>query len=399
MTRRRVLVVGGGYAGCLVAQRIARATRQRSDELGPVEVMLVNASPVFVERIRLHEVAAGGVASRRAIADLVGPDVRVTIARAVGIDASAERLAIDTDEGSSWLGFDVLVLATGSKLDRTIDGSEHALGVDSVGDAMAIGVAARASTHGVSVIGGGLTAIEIASELRERLGVPIQLVASGPLGGAGLSAASRAYIARWLATHGIEHLGRRVIACRADGLTLDDGSELAGLPVLASGMRAHALARESGLPVGAQGQLLVDPTLASRSHAWLFGAGDAMTVDEPVGAPLHMACKTAMATGYVVSDNVVRFLAGTPRRTLRFGDTGVCLSLGRRSGVIQLRDPDGTPTRAIRGRVGSWVKEAVCRETMRAFAQPWRQRALGYYEVRGAMVRESAARPWLTEGA
>lgn len=50
-TSVRVVVLGGGYAGTLAANRL----QARAD----VEVTLVNPRPQFVERIRLHQLVAG----------------------------------------------------------------------------------------------------------------------------------------------------------------------------------------------------------------------------------------------------------------------------------------------------------------------------------------------------
>ncbi len=47
----RVIVIGGGYAGVLAANRLQGTPG--------VAVTLVNPRPEFVERIRLHQLAAG----------------------------------------------------------------------------------------------------------------------------------------------------------------------------------------------------------------------------------------------------------------------------------------------------------------------------------------------------
>ena len=49
--RTHIVVIGGGYAGTLAANHL----RLRAD----VEITLVNPRPVFVERIRLHQLVAG----------------------------------------------------------------------------------------------------------------------------------------------------------------------------------------------------------------------------------------------------------------------------------------------------------------------------------------------------
>ena len=51
-----VVVIGGGYAGTTAANHL----RMRTD----VNITLVNPRPKFVERIRLHQHAAGDYATR-----------------------------------------------------------------------------------------------------------------------------------------------------------------------------------------------------------------------------------------------------------------------------------------------------------------------------------------------
>ena len=46
ITRTRVVVIGGGYAGTMAANRLVRPD---------INVTLVNPRPAFVERIRLHQ--------------------------------------------------------------------------------------------------------------------------------------------------------------------------------------------------------------------------------------------------------------------------------------------------------------------------------------------------------
>jgi len=49
----RIVVIGAGYAGLLATVRLAGKTRHNN-----VAITLVNASDVFVERLRLHQFAA-----------------------------------------------------------------------------------------------------------------------------------------------------------------------------------------------------------------------------------------------------------------------------------------------------------------------------------------------------
>jgi NADH:ubiquinone reductase (H+-translocating) len=67
-----VVVIGGGYAGVMAANRLT----QRDD----VTVTLINPRTSLVERLRLHQLAGG---SHDAVVDALGPDsVADVVARA-----------------------------------------------------------------------------------------------------------------------------------------------------------------------------------------------------------------------------------------------------------------------------------------------------------------------------
>lgn len=72
-----VVVIGGGYAGVLAANRLT----QRDD----TSVTLINARPHFVERIRLHQLIAGSHDTTPATAT-----VTVVGAGPTGIETAAE---------------------------------------------------------------------------------------------------------------------------------------------------------------------------------------------------------------------------------------------------------------------------------------------------------------------
>src|SRR5262249_47398219 len=86
--KQRVLVLGGGYAGTACAVRLARKSPE-------TEVVLVDARPYFVERVRLHEDTAGPTVRRRVpLQEHVGDRVSVITGFVEGIDLDARRVHV-----------------------------------------------------------------------------------------------------------------------------------------------------------------------------------------------------------------------------------------------------------------------------------------------------------------
>ena len=66
--RTHIAVIGGGYAGTLAANHL----RLRAD----VDITVVNPRPVFVERIRLHQMVAGSGTAAVDYGTLLGDGIR-----------------------------------------------------------------------------------------------------------------------------------------------------------------------------------------------------------------------------------------------------------------------------------------------------------------------------------
>src|SRR4051812_48593611 len=98
-----VVVIGGGYAGVMAANRLT----QRDD----VTVTLINARPDFVERIRLHQLAGG---THEAVSDyrkVLGERIRLVVDTVTRIDATGRRVELASGDTA---GYDYLIYAVGS---------------------------------------------------------------------------------------------------------------------------------------------------------------------------------------------------------------------------------------------------------------------------------------------
>ncbi|AOS62754.1 NAD(P)/FAD-dependent oxidoreductase [Actinoalloteichus hymeniacidonis] len=385
----RIVIIGAGYAGLTAAARVARQTRD-------VEVVLVNASPNFVERVRLHEVASGASVGEHPLAELLhGTGVELRIGWVTDIDPQRRELRIDDEV----LDYDTLVYALGSTAEHgtNVPGvAEHATSVAELEAARDVHerITQSAARRGrVTVVGGGLTGIEAATELAEsHPGLRVQLLV-GTVVGPALSARGRAHLGRVFDRMGIEvRAGARVAEVRESRLVLTDGQTVdTDLTVWATGFGVPDLATRAGLAVDAAGRLLVDDAMRSTSHPDVYGAGDAATVRFSDGQELRMSCATAKPVGQHAADSIVARLSGRVPRPFRFRYYLQCISLGRHDGLIQLVDArDNAKERILTGRAAARVKETVVRLALRTCYQTVPQ--LFRRETRGAERVDSVGR-------
>jgi NADH dehydrogenase len=350
----RIVILGGGYAGIECALRLARRAR------GQATLTLVSASPRFVERIRMHQQAAGQRLKTRELASLLaGTGVELKLGRVTGIEPRGEVL-VDGER----LAFDRLVVALGSQVDRdSVPGvREHASTLDAASSAeLATRLPALAERGGhLVVIGGGLTGIEGAGELAEAWpGLRVTLLSAGPLG-EGLSESGRAYLRAALERLGVTLAEGRVQRIGPGSIELEGRTLACDACLWAGGFVVPEVVRAAGLPVNARGQLLVDPYLRVVGHENIYAVGDAAALVEPPSS-MVMGCKTAMPMGAHVADSLSQLLRGEPEAPFDYLEPGICISLGRRDGLFQPVRRDGSRTRwVVTGRLGAWIKEGIC---------------------------------------
>lgn len=372
----RVLILGGGYAGLAAATRLHRLTRGM-----PVQLAVVDSSPHFTERIRLHQVASGQSLPVRNMSALLPEGVQFQQGRVVRLQTAphaegAGLVCLETPQGATALSYDTLVYALGSTTElSTVPGvREYA---HSVGDAPSAARLAHTllplTEKGGRVwgVGGGLTGIEAITELAERYPrLKVGLITEGPVD-AGLSEKGGAYLRAALRRLNVEVMeGQRVARVESNKLVLATGTQLpCDCCVWAGGFVAPSLALEAGLPIGTQRRVRVNDQLQVEGHPEIFAVGDGAEVRIDGGDPLLMACATALPMGMHAAAQISRRLRGEPLVPFRFGYFIACISLGRHDALVQRRAPEGAPLPQIwTGRLAVWIKENICRMTLAVLA-------------------------------
>ncbi|GGL06927.1 NAD(P)/FAD-dependent oxidoreductase [Nocardia jinanensis] len=354
--RAHVVVIGGGYAGTLAANRL----RRQPD----LEITLVNPRPEFVERIRLHQLVADTGTATVGYDSLLGDGTRLLVDTATRIDTGARTVHLASGAA---LPYDYLVYAVGSTaaVGSAVPGvAEFAYPLAELEEARRLheAIARSAADAPVTVVGAGLTGLETATELAER-GRTVRLICGGVLAPA-LSAPGRRSVATRLRRLGVEILRTAVVTeVRADAVVLDDGTVLpSAVTIWTVGFGVPDLARVSGLSTDALGRLHTDETLTSVDDDRVIAAGDAAA---PSGRPLRMSCQAAIPLGAQAADTVSSRLTGRTPAPIDQAFVGSCVSLGRGGAVVQLAHRDDTPVNAfLGGRIAAAVKETICNATL-----------------------------------
>ncbi|WP_197319833.1 NAD(P)/FAD-dependent oxidoreductase [Saccharomonospora sp. NB11] len=355
----RIVVIGAGYAGLLAALKL---TRRRD-----TDVVLLNDSDRFVERVRLHEHATGRPPRDLPLADLVaGTDLTLVTDTATAFDDTA----VHTASGDHH-HYDLLVLATGSTHDDAgvpgVRDHTHSVADSTSAHRLHQRLRALPDHATVTVVGGGLTGIETAAEIAETFPrLTVRLVTDDTLGPC-LSPRGRHHIRTTLTALGVDITEHHPVT-RVDehGLHLTDDTRLdSDVVVWATGFRAYPLAARSGLTVDHLDRVVVDPTLQSVSHPRVHAIGDAAALRTRDGLTLRMACATGLPSGAHLADVIGARLDGRPPRPLRFRYLNQCISLGRYDALVQFVHRDDTPTRAVlTGRLAALYKELIVRATV-----------------------------------
>ncbi|GAB2692777.1 NAD(P)/FAD-dependent oxidoreductase [Nocardia thraciensis] len=385
-----IVVLGGGYTGMLATVRLAHRTRREN-----VRITLVNPSDRFTERLRSHQIAAGQeLADHRIPKLLEGSGVEFRRAAATAIDPLAHRVTLD--DGTE-LNYDTLVYALGSGTDTTLvpGVADHAWTLNDPRRAHRFSrrLTELAATGGtVTVVGGGLTGIEAATEIAEsHPELTVTLVATTEPGSM-MGERARAYLNRALDRLGIvRKVGVQVTKVLPDAVELGTGESVpSNLTLWTAGVRVPRLAADAGIDTDAKGLVITDPTLRSVSHPDVYAVGDAAAVRMNWG-PIHGTCQSGMPTAAFVADAIARRLRGKTVKPFRFGYIHQPLSLGRKDAVIQFTNADDTPKRwYLKGRPAIFYKESVSSSPVPVFKASRKMNVTVTVSKRGYVTRQVA---------
>ncbi len=348
----RILVLGGGYSGLWAAANAQDVARECGSLLS---ITLVSKDGYLEHRPRLYEKNPDTL--RVGIGDLVEAlGIHLVIGIATSINTREKTVTVAGANGTEVIGYDRLVLATGSELRQLpIPGmAEFAWNIDTYKGAKAFddhlkaiaGAIAVPANNTFVIIGAGMTGIELAAEMRDRIeqhagavaaqAARIILVERSAAVGPTFGDEPRPVIEEALSLAKVElRLGTGIASVRPDGVTLTTGEEIAtATTVMTVGMGASSLTRQIPGERDELGRLHVDDNLQVIGVEHVYATGDVACAYVDDANVAVMSCQTSRTMGKYAGRNAACDLLSQPFRSYRQPDYTTCLDLGRFGAVF-----------------------------------------------------------------
>jgi NADH dehydrogenase len=364
---KRIVIVGGGFAGLHLVRRLEG--KLRSDE---AEVTLVDRNNFHLFTPLLYQVATGELPPHA-----VAYPLRVPLARTGSRFIRAEVTAIDLEarvvrasEGD--FAYDHVVIAPGSITnDFGIPGvKEHALVVKWLTDGRALrhrilsvfeeagaepDAGKRRELLSFAVVGAGPVGVELSASLRDLMDHTLRhiyptidftrephitLIDGADRVVPAMDPRISRIAMRRLQKLGVEvRLGTLVAEASAEGVATNDGRFLRARTVIwAGGVRSNPLLAALGLPKAKDGRLVVDRFFRAGGRDDVLSFGDAAAFDVG-GVPLPMLAQVAVLEAPAAARNLVHLVRGEPLEEYRYHRKGDLVALGRTSAAAEFARP------------------------------------------------------------
>ena len=378
--RKKVLVLGAGYAGLSTVSKL-----QKIIKVQEADITLINKNEYHYESTWLHETAAGSMNWEDGVYPIakVVDNMKVRFIPAEVTKINRDQQVVETTQGD--FEFDTLVVALGFESESfgikgmdefatTIVSPETAVTTREEIEQNFIKYKTSKDPKDLSILvgGAGFTGVEFLGELVETLpelckihgidynDVKITCVEAMPSMLPMFSDELTQYAVNFLESRGVEFmLGTAIVAANENGFVVKVNEEEVQLEassvVWTAGVRGSRLMEESFEGVK-RGRIVVKEDLTIDGYPNIFAIGDVAAVMNGTGEnarPYPTTAQIAMQLGEHTAKNIKLNLNGEKMESFSYDDKGTVCSLGSKDGIGVVFG------REIKGKSASFMKKVI----------------------------------------
>jgi len=369
--RKRIVILGGGFAGMKTAENLEQELHMNSSAL----ITLISETNALLFTPMLAEVAGSSLEPSHISTPLRSSLHRTEFIRgrinAIDLENRKVVLASDSPTGELVVPYDHLVLALGSVSNYLgmANVEKLAFSFKSLLDAIRIrnrviemfecadreaDASQRAALLGFVIAGGGFAGVELAGALNDfARGIladypnlspnelSIVLVHSRDRILPELSESLASYAQKKMEARGVRfRLNARLSDVRPGVVVVSDGEIRARTLVWTAGTAPNPLAKSQSFECDKRGAVKVDSTLAVPGHPGVWALGDCAAVnDSKTGKQCPPTAQFAIREAATVARNIAAQLRGRQPKNFHFDSLGALCVVGHQTACAELSVP------------------------------------------------------------
>ncbi|CCF13603.1 pyridine nucleotide-disulphide oxidoreductase family protein [Brevibacillus laterosporus GI-9] len=282
---RRLVILGGGYGGLRIIEHILTP-----DLPADVSVTLVDRMPFHGLKTEYYALAAGTEPESKVRVPFPSdPRLQIKHGEVIDINLTERLIHFENEEE---LEYDWLILGLGCE-DRyhNIPGADlYTHSIQTLGSTRrAYAAINNINPYGsVTVVGGGLSGVEIAAELREsRPDLTIRLLDRGPSILSPFPKKLQDYASEWFIKNDVELINMANVTCVEDGVVYNNNQPIeSNVIVWTAGIQANRIVRNLPIEHDNSGRAILNPYHQIPDYTNVYVVGDSASLPYAPSAQL-----------------------------------------------------------------------------------------------------------------
>ncbi|ENH98411.1 FAD-dependent oxidoreductase [Gracilibacillus halophilus YIM-C55.5] len=283
---KRVVLIGGGYGGMNALHQIIE-----NDIPSDVQITVIDRNPYHSLKTEFYAIAAGTKSDKEVRIDFpIHEQIYYVFGEVVEINTEEQKILLRDNEVPVTYDFLLIGLGCEDNYHGIQGAAEYTESVQSIAKARQAGLRINSlpAYSQVSVVGAGLSGIEVASEVREsRPDLNIRLLDRGSSVLSAFDKKIQSYVEEWFREHEVQILHHSNVELVADGIFYNNGEGiLSDVIIWTAGVRPHRLVRSLPFEKDRHDKIIVNEYYQVPGNPTVFAVGDCATSEHSPSAQL-----------------------------------------------------------------------------------------------------------------